>query len=116
MVDGDFETLIAYYAEDAVLLPNWGEKVVGREAIREKMEADREAGLVFESFTGRTETAWECGGRVFAVGTYALSLSVPGVERPVADKGKFMAVWRRAPDGKLTIIYDMWNTDVPIGK
>ena len=116
MVEGDFETMLAYYADDTVLLPNWGKKIVGKDAIREKMESDREAGLDFESFTGQTEAAWECGGKVYAVGTYALSVTVPGVERPVADKGKFMSVWRRAEDGTLTIIYDMWNTDVPMGE
>jgi len=116
MVEGDFETTLSYYADDAVLLPNWGQKVVGKEAIRDKMESDREGGLSFESFTGKTEDAWECGGNVYAVGTYALSLTVPGMERPIADKGKFMSVWRRSSDGTLAITYDMWNTDVPIGK
>lgn len=62
MLKGDFDTIISYYADDAVLLPNWGEEVVGKKAIREKMEADRESGLQFESFSGRTEDAWECKG------------------------------------------------------
>ena len=116
MVDSDFETMLSYYAEDAVLLPNWGQKVVGKEAIRKKMESDRESGLSFESFTGKTEEAWECDGKVYAVGSYALSLTLPGMGRPIADKGKFIGVWRRSSDGTLEIIYDIWNTDVPVGQ
>ncbi|MCP4200690.1 MAG: DUF4440 domain-containing protein [bacterium] len=115
MVEGDIETTLSYYADDAVLLPNWGEKVVGKEAIRKKMESDREGGMRFESFSGKTEDAWECDGKVYAIGTYALSLRLPGIERPVADKGKFIAVWRRGHDGKLAVIYDMWNTDIAMG-
>lgn len=104
-----------FYADDAVLLPNNGEKLVGKEAMRKKMLADQQAGMKMESFTGRTEEAWECGGKVYTIETYALSLKVPGMERPVADKGKFIAIWTRGSGGGLKILYDMWNTDVQMG-
>jgi ketosteroid isomerase-like protein len=116
MVDGDFEGVLSFYADDAVLMPNGEATLVGRAAIRTRMEANRAAGIEFESFTGRVEEAWECGGLVYARATYALAASAPGVERPVADKGKSFSVWRRSTDGRLSVVLDIWNTDVPFGK
>lgn len=116
MVDGNFEAVLAFYAEDAVVLPNNAPKIVGKAAIRKKMEAQRKSGVTFGSFMGMVEQAWEGGGMVYSVGSYAISASVPGVARPVGDKGKSLAIFRRAADGKLRIVYDMWNTDVEAGK
>jgi len=116
LVDGDYEAVLACYADDAVMLPNGGEKLVGKKAIRDAMFASRDSGLRFQSFSGRVEKAWECGGMVIAVGAYALSASVPDVKRPIGDKGKFVAVYRRESTGSLKLLYDIWNTDIEPGK
>jgi len=116
MVDGNFEAVLAFYAEDAVVLPNNAPKIVGKAALRQKMEAHRKSGVTFGSFMGTVERAWECGGMVYSVGSYAISAGVPGAARPVGDKGKSLAIFRRAADGKLHIVYDIWNTDVEAGK
>lgn len=115
-LDGDFDALMSFYADDAVVLPNYGKKLEGKKAIREKMEADREAGLVFESFTARIDEAWECEGMVYEIGTFALSLSLPDIARPIGEKGKYMTVWRRGKRGTLKILYEIWNTDIEPGK
>jgi len=112
MVDGHCETILAFYADDAVILPNNAPKIVGKEAIRKRMEAHRKSGVTFGSFKGTVERAWECGDMVYSVGSWAMSASIPGVARPVADKGNSLAIFRRTADGKLHIVYDMWNSDV----
>lgn len=116
MVDGDYEAVALFYADDAVVLPNNSPRIEGREALRTLMEENRKAGVTFGSFTGTVDRTWECGGMVYAVGSYALSADVPGLERPVADKGKTFTVFRRLSNGKLEIVYDMWNTDIEAGK
>jgi ketosteroid isomerase-like protein len=116
MVDGDTAALMAFYADDAVLLPNNAPKIAGKAEIRKKMEDNRKTGVTFGSFSGTVEQAWECGGMVYAVGSYALSANLPGVPRPVGDKGKTLTVFRRLANGKLEIVYDIWNTDVEMGK
>ncbi len=116
MVEGDVETGLAFYADDAVVLPNNAPKIVGKAALRKSWDDQRKSGVTFGSFTGKVEQAWECGGMVYSVGSYAMSANVPGVPRPMADKGKYLAVYRRAADGKLQIVYDIWNTDVEYGK
>jgi ketosteroid isomerase-like protein len=116
MVDENSEALLVHYADDAVMLAPNEAKLVGKQAIRENMLASRKSGTDIQSFSGRVEQAWECGGMVYAVGSYAASVAVPGVERPIGDKGKFMSVYRRESDGTLKVLYDMWNSDVPPGK
>jgi ketosteroid isomerase-like protein len=116
MVDGDYEAVAKFYADDAVVLPNNSPRIEGRAALQGLMEENREAGVNFGSFTGTVDRAWECGGMVYAVGSYALSADVPGLERPVADKGKTFTVFRRRANGKLEIVYDIWNTDIEMGK
>jgi ketosteroid isomerase-like protein len=116
MVDGNFEAVLAFYSDDLVVLPNNAPKIVGKAALRKKMEDHRKLGVTFGSFMGTVERAWECGGMIYSIGSYAMSANVPGMPRPVGDKGKSFAVFRRAADGKLRIVYDMWNTDIEYGK
>lgn len=116
IVAGDLETGLSFYADDAILLPNYGEKLAGKKAIRERMLADRAKGVRIQSFTGLVDHAWECGGMVYTVGTYAMSVGRPGTERPIGDRGKFITIWRRESSGQLRIVYDIWNTDIPAGK
>jgi len=116
LMDGDIDAIMSFYADDAVMMPNFAEKLEGKQAIRENLLASREEGLVFESFTGQVDEAWECGDMVYEVGTYAAAITLPGVERPIGDKGKIMTVWRREQGGKLKIVYEIWNTDIEPGK
>jgi len=116
MVDGRVEAVLAFYADDAIVLPNNAPKIVGKVELRKKMQDHRKSGVSFGSFMGTVDRAWECGGMVYSLGSYAMSANVPGMPRPVGDKGKSFAVFRRAADGKLHIVYDMWNTDIEYGK
>jgi ketosteroid isomerase-like protein len=116
IVDGDYETMLKLYADDVTVMPNYGKKLEGKEAVHKNMMADREKGIVFESFTARVEKAWECGGKVYEIGTYALSVSIPELPRPVADKGKYLTIYKREKSGKLKVVFEIWNTDVEPGK
>jgi ketosteroid isomerase-like protein len=116
MVDGNTEAVLAFYADDAVVLPNNAPKIVGKASIRKNMEDTRKTGVTFGSFAGTVEQAWECGDMVYCVASYALSANLPQVARPVGDKGKSLVIFRRTADGKLQIVYDMWNTDIEMGK
>jgi len=116
MIAGDFERILTFYADDAVVLPNNAPKIVGKAAMKASFEAQQKSGVTFGSFASTVERAWECGELVYSVGSYAMSATVPGTPRPVADKGKFFSVYRRSTSGNLQIVYDIWNTDVEYGK
>jgi len=116
MIAGDFEKILTFYADDAVVLPNNAPKIVGKAAMRASFEEQQKSGVTIGSFASTVDRAWECGGMVYSVGSYAMSANVPGTPRPVADKGKFFSVYRRTASGSLQIVYDIWNTDVEWGK
>lgn len=116
VVGGDIEAALTFYADAAVVLPNNAPKIVGKASLRKRMEENRKLGVSFGSFTGTVDEAWECGGLVYCVGRYALAANVPGQARPVGDKGKSFAVFSRSADGRLQLLYDIWNTDVEYGR
>jgi hypothetical protein len=48
----------------------------------------------------------------FEIGSFVITLEMPGAPAPITDKGKYMTVYVRGADGKLKIKAEIWNTDV----
>jgi len=115
LIEGNNEAIWAFYADDAVILHNNAPKSPSKAAWRKKME-ERKDKVSISSSSGTVEQAWECGGMVYSVGIYAMSASIPGTARPIGDKGKSLTIFRRTADGRLLIVYDIWNTDIEYGK
>ena len=34
--------------------------------------------------------------------------------KPVADRGKYVTIWRKQPDGKWKVVADILNSDLPV--
>jgi hypothetical protein len=51
--------------------------------------------------------------RIYIVGRFALTSRMPGMERPIDERGKFFSVWQRTAGGGVRILYDIWNSDPP---
>lgn len=108
---GDAKTIVALYAENAIVLPPGATAVSGIAAIRDYFAKDvaevKKAGLTF-SVVGKTdvgisgELAWESGAYVAKDKSGA-----------TADKGKFLSVSRKK-DGKWFMFRDTWNSDGPV--
>jgi ketosteroid isomerase-like protein len=98
------------YAEDAkVLEPNMP-ACEGRKAIKAasaQMPPLKELKFDIVSLEGRGDLAYEYGA-------YRLVAVPPGSPAPVTDKGKYVCVWKKQPDGKWKIIQDIWNSDSPV--
>jgi len=108
--DKDLAGMMANYAPDAVILPQNGPAVTGRE----KMEA------MFKEFSEMmtdmkwTITKFDASGDIaYEVGEYTATMHMPGMA-PAPDKGKFVTVWKRRPDGNWMIVVDIFNTDLPM--
>ena len=103
---GDLETVVALYAEDAVLLPANAPQAKGRDAIRKYYSADTglksgEAQTILESMQGVSgNLGWSSGRVRFTAATGA------------TFTGKFLSVSRKV-DGKWLYIRDTWNSDGP---
>lgn len=111
-VDGDLEKMYSYYTDDAVFMPNYGPMVKGRTTMMQQEKEMRDKGFKVYSFNLKTLDLWGCDNLYYEVGTYSISLTLPGMDVPVADNGKYFSVWRKDSDGSLKMKYDIWNTDM----
>ena len=103
---GDLETVVALYAEDAVLLPANAPEAKGRDAIRKYYAAEfaglkpGEAGMILESTQGVSgNLGWSSGRSKDSAANGATTWT-----------GKFLSVSRKV-NGKWLYIRDTWNSD-----
>ena len=103
---------VAFYADDAVVLPPNEKTVTTKDEIR-KTITDLLAlpGLSISWQTTKAEAA-RSGDLAYTYGTYELT-SNDAKGRPTADHGKYSEVWKKQADGSWKCIVDMWSSDVP---
>lgn len=108
----DLEAILAHYADDAVLLPAAEPKVEGRAALRAEWQHVL-AIPGFSSVSALSHAEVSAAGDLgYTYGTYSTRmLGEDG--QPVTEPGKWLAVWRRQPDGAWRIVVETYNTDVP---
>jgi len=111
-VSGDMDAIADLYADDVVYLPNYGPMIKGKEGMEEFEKKMMESGAKMTSMTLTTMEVMDFGEMVFEIGTYALSMEIPGMDQPWADKGKYVSLWRKAKGGNLEMVVDIWNTNV----
>jgi ketosteroid isomerase-like protein len=111
-IDGDLEKIYSYYTDDAVFMPNYGPMVKGKAKMMQEEKEMQDAGFKIHSFNLSTMDVWGCDNMVYETGTYGISLTLPGMDTPVPDNGKYLTVWQKQSNGSLKIKYDIWNTDM----
>ncbi len=113
-IEQDFETILKYYTDDVICMPNFNEMFQGIEAMREDLEKIRDSGFKFHSFNTTILDVWSCGDLVYEMGTYGWSGSTPEMPRPIAENGKYFAIWEKQSDGSYKVNFTIWNTDINI--
>jgi len=107
---GHADSLAAFYAPDAHLMPANLPAVVGQAGIQAAFEqAATSKGtlkLVTESLTASGDLAVERG-------TYEETYTLPGSTTPMTDRGKYLVHWHRI-GGKWLIVDDIANSDLPM--
>jgi uncharacterized protein (TIGR02246 family) len=107
----DLEATIAYYADDASLLPPNAPIATGKDAIRR----------VWASLLGpNTNVSWQIsklevarsGDLAYLHGTYQLTMK-DAQGNPINDRGKMVEVWKKQADGKWKVVADIFNSDLP---
>jgi len=109
---GKAEEWIAFYTDDAVVLPPNEKTVVGKDAIRKPI-ADMMAlpELAISWAPTKVEVA-NSGELAYLHGTYQMSYKGPD-GKAVEDNGKMVEIWKKQTDGKWKCIVDMWSSDLP---
>lgn len=108
----DWPAVVAFYSDDAVLLPPHRSEVRGRDAITKFFQE-------FPKFTNFKQQVEEIEGDenfAYPRGTFETSMIPPGAKAPVNDKGKVLAVWRKQPNGSWLVTRVIWNSDLAPAK
>ena len=109
----DLEGTLAFYSDDAVLLPPNSLIAADKKSIRESW-----AGLLGPN----TSLSWKAskievaksGEMGYLYGTYQLSIKDPKGGPTMNDTGKIVEVWKKLSDGKWKCIVDTYNSDIPV--
>lgn len=116
MLEGNTQKILSLYTEDAISLPSYSPLLDGIAAIRKSNEEMAKMGAKYDSFTLTTLKILTGGNLITEIGTYQLSISMPKMDKPMADHGKYLTIWEKQKDGSLKIKVETWNSDVdPMG-
>jgi ketosteroid isomerase-like protein len=103
---------VAYYADNAVLLPPNEAKAIGKDNIRKEIGLLLGLpGLALSWKPERIEVS-QSGDLAYTQGAYQLS-ATDAHGKPMTDHGKTLERWRKQADGSWKCIADMWSSDLP---
>jgi ketosteroid isomerase-like protein len=107
----DLERTLAYYSEDAIVLPPNATPAATKETIR-KVWKDilATSGLVITWKPAKIKLG-KSGEMAWVSGTYELTMN-DAVGKSANDRGKYLEVWEKQPDGNWKCAADMWNSDL----
>lgn len=103
----DAAAVAALYAEDGTIMPPHAAMATGREAIEAYLKTDIAAapGKLTITYVGSESS----GNLAYSHGTF----SVADETGKTVDSGKWLEV-RKKVNGKWMILYDIWNSDLPM--
>ena len=108
---GDYETLLKYYKEDAVVVPTFEPVLKGKIEIQKAYAKEKEAGVKIKSFHTTIDKIWEHSGEIFEYGTYAISFTAKNTKHPRATSGSYFMIWEKQKDKSFLIKYFISNLD-----
>lgn len=112
MLEGKSEKSLTMYTEDAISMPSYEPMQDGLAAIRKANENMLKTGVKFNSFEPTTLKVFANGDMITEIGTYKINISMPGMDKPMDDHGKYLTVWEKQKDGSLKVKIETWNSDV----
>ena len=110
----DVDKTVAFYSDDAVVMPPNMDRVTTKEAIR-KIWKDLLTDAKLSWKATKVEVA-KSGDIAFISGTYEVTMNDVVSGKPVNDHGKYLEVWEKQTDGSWKCGADIWNSDIPLTK
>jgi uncharacterized protein (TIGR02246 family) len=103
---------VAFYTDDAVILPPNAPKATGKEDIQKGIgELLSAPGLSISWEPEKVEVA-RSGDLAYTQGKYLLTMN-DAKGKPMTDHGKTSEIWKKQPDGRWKCTVDMWSSDLP---
>lgn len=112
MVAGTNDKIMSLYTDDAISLPSYEPLMDGIAAIKKANSDMAKSGWKCLMFEPTTLKVIPNGNMVTEIGTYKISSSMPGMNKPMDDHGKYLTIWEKQKDGSLKIKVETWNSDV----
>jgi ketosteroid isomerase-like protein len=84
----------------------------GIAAIRKGAEEMAKMDMKVTLFEPTTLKVIPDGKLITEIGTYKIKLTVPGMDQPVEDHGKYLTLWEKQADGSLKVKVEIWNSDL----
>ena len=103
----DLDKTVAFYADDAVVLPPNQAAVMTKDGIRNLWKGFLDSLTEIRWKTTRVEMA-KSGDMGYLIGTYEMTL-----KDGTKDRGKYCEVWKKQADGKWKVSADMFSSDLP---
>jgi ketosteroid isomerase-like protein len=112
MLEGNNEKLLSLYTDDAISMPSYQPIHDGIAAIRKSNDEMAKTGVKYNSFAPTTLKVMANGNLITEIGTYKISMSMPNMDKPIDDHGKYLTIWEKQKDGSLKVKVEIWNSDV----
>ena len=112
MLEGNMEKTFSMYAQDAISMPSYEPMKEGLAAIKKSNEEMMKSGFKVKSFETKVMKVNSTGNMITEIGTYKITMTMPGMDKPMDDHGKYLTIWEKQNDGSLKIKVETWNSDV----
>ena len=103
----DLDKTVAFYADDAIVMPPNQAMVTTKTGIRDLWKGFLDSLTNISWKTTRVEMA-KSGDMGCLIGTYTLTM-----KDGTKDTGKYCEVWEKQADGKWKVATDMFSSDLP---
>jgi ketosteroid isomerase-like protein len=102
---------MAYYADDAVELPNGADALQGKDAIAKTMGFldQKDNHLEWTPVYADMAASGDLG---YTYGTYVFTTK-DKTGKTVEEHGKYTSIWKKQKDGKWKVVLDMGNANTP---
>jgi len=107
----DLEQTVAFYSDDAIVLPPNATSAATKETIRNVWKDVLAAPDLVVSWKPSKVKLGHNGAMGWVSGTYELTMD-DATGKPMEDRGKYLEVWEKQTDGNWKCAADMWNSDL----
>jgi uncharacterized protein (TIGR02246 family) len=108
----DIEGYLSFFADDAVELPPNAPLLRGKESMRKGLsEAMANPGFTL-GWQANKVAASRGGDLAYSIGTYQSTMN-DAKGKLVTDRGKYVTLWQKQPDGNWKVVADIYNSDLP---
>lgn len=107
------EGFLSYYTDDSILLPPHAPSANGKEAARQALDPLYKLEAFSVKWKAAKVEVARAGDLGYVHGTFDMTFNDPS-GKPIAERGKYVEIWKRQADGSWKCIVDMFNSDLPM--